>query len=208
MALSDVYQVVCKQHLQGKNVENVFFFERITVDGTAEDLEASFETSYFPVIRPLQTFSLFWDEIDVTNLGEDSDFIKKPFVMQGSAGDTDTMPAFVGVGYTLNPATRAVRPGSKRFAGVPESAVTKGEIVEPTYLAAVEALRVVLDDNIVGALATYQPVIVKRIKTAVAGTTPVQYKYALPKVGDTLTLGLVKSANSNIFVTSQVSRKD
>lgn len=208
MALSDVYMVICRQHLFNRNVENVFFFEKLDPAGTAEDLREGFAADYFPVIRPLQSFSLYWDSIDTYNLGDEGDFEKFPFVFQGSAGNGDTMPAFNAVGYTLNPATRLVRPGSKRFAGILESVVLNGEIVEPTYLAAVEALRIVLDDNVTGVLSDYQPVIVKRIKTAVVGTVPLRYTYALPKVGDTLTLGLVKSASTNPRVTSQVSRKD
>ena len=208
MALNDVYQLICRQHLFGRNVENVFFFDGIDGGGSAADLIDGFIASYFPVIRPLQSFSLFWDSIDCYSLGNLADFEKRPHVFQGSAGNGDTMPAFNAVGYTLNPLTRAVRPGSKRFAGVLESVALNGEVTDPTYIAAVEALRVKLDDVIVGALHDYQPVIVKRTKTAVAGTVPQQYTYRLPVAGDPLVLGLVKSATVNMTLTSQVSRKD
>jgi len=207
VAISDVYQLTDVQTYGTQEVENVYFFQRLTADGTADDLIDGFIATYMTPIRTIQAQGIFHVELKCHSLGDLADFADRPINLAGLAGAGDTMPSFVGVGYTLKPATRAVRPGSKRYTGVLEAVVTNGLITEPTFVANVEALRIVLDDNAVGTLDSYEPVIVKRIKEPVAGTTPQQYTYRLPHTGDPLVLGLVKQALSNPRVTSQVSRK-
>lgn len=207
MAISDVYQLTDIQTYGTQEVENVWFFEKLSPDGTAADLIEGFLATYMPAIRQIQAQGIVHTEIKVINLGDLGDFEDMPVSLAGLAGAGDTMPSFVAIGYTLKPATRAVRPGSKRIVGVLEAALVNGVITEPTFVANVEALRIVLDDNAVGSLSEYQPVIVKRIKEPVVGTTPQQYTYRLPHTGDPLTLGLVKQALTNPRATSQVSRK-
>lgn len=208
MALSDVYQLIVKQSLFSKECENVFFFEKLDPAGTADDLITAFMATLSAPIRALQATAVVWRLISAASLGDLSDFGEVPQTVAGTYGNVDVLPAFNALSYTFHPATRAVRPGGKRIAGVPEAASLNGVITDPTYITLMESLRIFFDDALVGAAATYQPVIVKRIKTAVAGTTPVKYKYALPKAGDTLVLGLVKSASDSLNVSSQVSRKD
>lgn len=207
MPLNQVFQLVDIQSYGVKVIENVYFFEGIGAAGGADDLIDAFIAGYMPAIRALQAQGIFHTEIKVTNLGDLSDFADRAVNLAGLAGAGDTLPSFVAVGYTLKPATRAVRPGSKRYTGILESVVTNGVVTEPTYVAAVETLRVKLDDNVTGVLEDYQPVIVKRIKEPVVGTVPLQYTYRLPHAGDPLVLGLVKQAVSSLQTTSQVSRK-
>jgi len=207
MAISDVYQLTDIQTYGVEICENVYFFNKLSPDGTAEDLIQGFLTTYMPAIRQIQAQGIVHVELKCVNLGDLTDFADEPISLAGLAGAGDTLPSFVSVGYTLKPNTRAVRPGSKRYTGILEAAVVNGVITEPTFVGNVEALRIVLDDNAVGADSEYEPVIVKRIKEPVAGTTPTQYTYRLPTTGDPLVLGLVKQALSNPRVTSQVSRK-
>jgi len=205
---STVYALSVKQELFGRNVENVFFYQKLDPLGTAADLRDAFSSEISPSMLDLQSSSVQWVSFDTKNLGDLEDFETFPTAAVGTAGSGDTLPAFNAVGYTLNPITRAVRPGSKRIAGILEAVQINGELVEPTYLDAVENFRIVLDDVLTGTDSDYQPVIVKRIKTAIPGTTPTQYRYTLPGVGDDAVLGLIKSASSNVVITSQVSRKD
>lgn len=207
MALSECYQLIVKQELQGRSVENVFFYQAQGVGGSAADLRNAFFETISVAMRNLQSQALVWSSIDTTNLGDETDFEKFPFVVTGLAGAGDTFPAHDAVGYTLNPITRAVRPGSKRIAGVLEQVVLNGVFTDPTYVGQIESFRILLDDPLVGAEGTYDPVIVKRIKTLKPDTNPPQYKYTLPKVGDPYVVGLVKSANANPRVTTQNSRK-
>lgn len=207
MSLNDVYQLTVHQELQGEEPENIFFFERLDPAGTADDLITAFEDTYLDPIRGVQSNQIITRRISCLNLGDLGDFADRVENLAGTAGAGDTMPAFAAVGYSLRLNTRAVRPGSKRFAGVLEAFVLNGVITDPGYLDLLEDLRVILDDVAVGALASYQPVVVKRIKTAKVGYTPPAYKYTLPKDGDPLVLGLVTQALLNPKLTSQVSRK-
>jgi len=208
MALSDIYQVNLNQTLQSKLMENVFFFEKDDPAGTAQDVADYFVDQYLQPILGVQTFNVKCISVVALNLGDLSDFATFPTTSAGNAGDVDTLPAFNSVGYSLRPNTRAVRPGSKRFSGVPEAAQLNGVLVEPGYLDAVEDLRVILSTQISGSLAGYLPIVVKRIKEVKAGYTPPAYKYRLPGPGDPLVYGNVIQALANRNVTSQTSRKD
>lgn len=205
--LNKTYQLQVKQTLFGQSIENVFFYASQDENGSAEDLRAAFLSSMAIPMRALQSGQVSWQEIDTYSLGDLSDFEKFPQVVAGTAGNGDTLPAHDAVSFTLNPATRIVRPGGKRIAGILEDVVQQGVFTEPGYVGSIEAFRIKLDDALVGTEATYDPVIVKRIKTAIPDTLPQKYKYELPKPGDTLVVGLVKSATVDPYVSSQVSRK-
>jgi len=163
MALDQVYQLIVRQSLFGKEIENVFFYAKQGLVGNATDLRTAFNTTMSVAIRQLQSAAVTWLSVDTTNLGDEADFEKFPFVVGGLAGAGDTLPSHDAVGYTLNPVTRAVRPGSKRFAGILEAVVQNGALTEPTYVEHVEQLRVLLDDALSGAVGSYDPVIVKFI---------------------------------------------
>ena len=208
MALDGLYQVVVKQNMFGKNIENVFFFQEQEAGGTESDVYDAFFSQYTVAMRNLQAQALNWTEVVVTNLGDLADFGSHPLPVTGLAGAGDVLPAFNAVGYTLKLATRGIRPGSKRIAGVLEAVVLNGVITEPTYAAQVEAFRLILDDPLNGTLVDYDPVVVKRVKEAVPDTTPVQYTYRLPKIGEVPEVGLIKAAFTNPNITSQTSRKD
>lgn len=205
--LNDVYQLIDKQMFGQQNLENVWFFERLVPDGNAADLIDAFISDLLPAIRLIQGAGLYHSQITCQSLGDLSDFDTRVTNVFGSGGAGDLLPSFNAVGYSLKPATRAVRPGSKRFAGILEAVVTNGSIIEPTYVANVEALRILLDDNVVGADAEYQPVIVKRVKKDTPPGSKYPFAYYLPTTDGELVLGLVKQALTNTEITSQVSRK-
>lgn len=208
MALSDIYQLTLNQTLFGRNLQNVFFYERQDPAGSAAALAAAWIEFTMPFYMDLQSASVQNTSVDVINLGDLTDFVSVPDDTVGGYGAVDTMPAFNAVGFSLRLDTRAVRPGSKRFSGVPETVVLNGVLTEPTYLGFVEAARQTLSNPAGTAGDEYNPIVVKRIKTAVAGTVPQKYKYRLPTTGDTLTYGTVVAALADREVTSQTSRKD
>ena len=208
MALNDIYQLTLKQTLFGRNIENVFFYERTAPTGTAAVLVDSWIEFILPNILDIQTSSVQNVSISAINLGDLADFVDVPDDTEGNYGEVDTLPAFNAVGYSLRLNTRAVRPGSKRFAGVPEEASLNGVLVLPGYLTVVEALRQTLLEpaGVVGD--TYNPIVVKRVKEEVVGTVPPKYTYRLPTTGDPLVVGEVVNVLTNRNVTSQTSRKD
>lgn len=207
MAINDVYMLTDIQSYGVKVMENVYFFESIDTPGNAGDLIEGFIATYLPAIRQLQAAGIYHTEIKCQSLGDLSDFDDVPMALSGLAGAGDTLPSFVAVGYSLKPDSRVVRPGSKRIGGILEAVVTNGVIVEPTFVTNVEALRIILDDNITATDSTYQHVIVKRVKESVVGTVPPAFTYRLPLTDAELVLAVVRQALSNLQVSSQVSRK-
>lgn len=208
MALSDIYQLTLKQTLFGRIIQNVFFYQRTAPEGTAAVLVDSWIEFILPNILDVQSASVQNVSVSAINLGDLGDFVDVPNDEVGNYGEVDTLPAFNAVGFSLRLDTRAVRPGSKRFAGVPEEASLNGVLVLPGYLAVVESLRQTLLEpaGVVGD--TYIPIVVKRIKEEVVGTVPTKYNYRLPTTGDPLVVGTVVNVLTNRNVTSQTSRKD
>ncbi len=186
--------------------ENVFFFEHTAGSGNAFDLATSFTTVYVPAINALQGNQLQNVSLDVANMGDPADFAT-PVITGNGAFNEDCLPPYAAVGYTLKVNTRAVRKGSKRFSGVPESVQDDGKISSSTYRTAQEALRVILQQELVSSDDTWLPVILKRVKTAVSGTTPVQYTYRLPATDSELVVGEVVVALTSDTLSHQVSRK-
>jgi hypothetical protein len=169
-------------------------------------LATSFVDAYIPAINQIQGNQLVNISLDVINMGDPSDF-ESPAVSGNGAYNEQCLPAYAAVGYTLKVDTRAVRKGSKRFSGVPESVQVDGKITDATYQGYMETLRILLQQELVSAGDTWLPVIVKRVKTAVSGTTPVQYTYRLPTTDGELTLGEVVVALTSNTLSHQVSRK-
>jgi len=208
MPLNTVYQVRFKQTWGsgGKPLENVFFFERTAGTGVASDLATDFGTAIAPAINAIQNNVVKNISINVINLGDLGDFAEPAFVGTG-VGTGETLPPFNAVGFTFKVNTRAVRHGGKRIAGVPESAQNNGIITDATYIANIETLRLAMQDELVSADNTWLPVVVKRVKTAVTGTVPLQYTYRLPTTDLELVLGEVTAVLTTTNLTHQVSRE-
>jgi len=207
MPLNTIYQVRARQTFDtnGKELETVWFFDHTAGSGTASDLAVAFGAARGDLMNAFQTELIKNYSIDVINLGDLGDFASLPWVGTGALAQ-DTLPPFNAVGFTMKVNTRAVRKGSKRVSGLAETDVTNGEITGTTTLANIELLRIAMAQEIVDASDTWLPIVVKRIKTAVAGTTPTQYKYRLPEPGDPLVTGEVITVLTTRNVSHQVSR--
>lgn len=207
MPLNTIYQVRLRQNFGdgGKALENVFFFDHTAGAGVAIDLAQVFENLMLPAINALQTAVIKNSRLTIINLGDLSDFIEYPLTGDGDYA-TDTLPAFAAVGYTLKLNTRAVRGGSKRIAGVPESVSTHGTVDDGAYITKMNTLKTALQSELTDVSDTFLPIVVKRIKTPVVGTVPLQYDYRLPVPGDTLVYGEVVTALTSVKLSHQVSR--
>lgn len=208
MALDTIYQVRARQTwgVGGKELETVWFYDRTAGVGNAADMAENWGTSIGALMNDLQCSVVRNYSIDVINLGDLGDFASVPWI-GGGLGVEQSHPPFVSVGYTMKVNTRAVRKGSKRISGIPESADTDGVITAAPYKAAMESLRIAMQQEIVDESNTWLPVVVKRIKEPVVGTVPQQYTYRLPTVGDPLVLGEVVVVLTSFNLTHQVSRE-
>lgn len=207
MALDDLYMIVHKQTYVGRKLENVYFYEKADPDLTAVDMNLAFQAEVIPAILDIQGLVVKHTELATINLGNLADNNNLVLNYEGQFGDVDCLPAFNAVNFTLKPVSRVVRPGSKRFTGIPESVAAYGVITDAGYIADLNVLRTILGDPIDNAGEIFNPVIVKRIKEAVPDTDPVQYTYRLPTIGDTPVYSQLGACLLALNVSSQVSRK-
>lgn len=206
--LSDIYLLRFKQRwgVSSISLENAFFYERTAGTPLAIGVAQMFEEQVLPNINAIQTQFVKNVGVDVLNMGDPTDFVYYPLTGEGTISG-QTLPPQSAVSYTLKLNTRAVRPGGKRFSGVPEAVQSDGEIQDAGYITAMNVLRVQLYGELIDSENTLKPVVLKRIKEAVAGTVPTRYTYRLPTVLDPLVVGDVLTATVGIRVGNQVSRK-
>lgn len=208
MPLNTIYQVRHRQRWDagGKFLESVYFFDHTAGAGNWADLAASFGTVYGAAVNDLQTNNVNNYSIDVINLGDLGDF---GFLPQLGVGDyvAESLPPHSALNFTMKVNTRAVRKGSKRISGIPETVQNGGHIGDATYLGRMEDFRLILQTELVSAGDTWLPVVVKRVKTAVVGTVPLQYTYRLPETDAELVVGEIVVALTTSNISHQVSRE-
>jgi hypothetical protein len=145
--------------------------------------------------------------INTINLGNLGDNAFDTLTTAGTIAGTEMLPLHDAVNFTLKPANRAVRPGSKRFAGIPEGAVLRGDINDATYLASLELLRIGLGENISDDdTVFFQPVVIKRVKYVPDPERPDHFAYRFPEIGETPVSSTIAGVLLNTHVSHQVSR--
>lgn len=128
MALGDTYLLRDVQTLAGQECINTYYYENTNDDGTAEDLVGAFISDVLPDIQAIQHEDLVHESVDAYNLSDSEDFYAEALgaTYNGDVGG-EVMPKFVAWSYRLNRASRSVRNGHKRYAGVAEAWVADGE---------------------------------------------------------------------------------
>lgn len=207
MALNTFYQVRDIQELDGKTIENVYYFNHVDGDGDATTLAVGFEAEFLPFVLAVQVAYVQHVGISVINLGDLADFQDLPLLSNGTYSGDDHLPTFNAIGYTYKLDTRAVRGGSKRITGIAEPATTKDVITAASLLAAMESLRTAMFADMVLSADTFRPVVIGRVREEVVGTVPQQYKYRLPRTDGELVWANVRNCLTSPTITSQVSRK-
>lgn len=207
MPLNKIYQVRDIQELDGKTIENVYYFDHVDGSGDATTLAVGFESEYLPFVLACQVAYVQHVGISVINLGDLADFQDLPLLSNGTYSGDDHLPTFNAIGYSFKLDTRAVRGGSKRIAGIAEPATTKDVVTAAPLLAAMESLRTAMFADMVLGADTFRPVVPKRVKESVVGTVPLQYTYRLPRTDGELVVANVRNCLTSPRITSQVSRK-
>jgi hypothetical protein len=125
----------------------------------------------------------------------------------GVYGPDDMLPVFNAINFTFKPTSRAVRPGSKRIAGIPEGAQDKGTIENAPYLALIETLRVAYGNEIsVDDTNFWQFVVVKRVPYDVPDSDPVRTAYRFPETDEELVFAPLRVVTTTPKISHQVSR--
>ena len=207
MPLNTLYQLRLKQTWDtgGKPMENVFFYLHTAGESPAGNLAQSFEETVLPKITNLQTTLVKNVSIDVINLGNPADFISWPISGTGEYA-AEALPPHSALNFTMKLNTRAVRKGSKRISGIPETVQIDGKITLAGYITRIEEFRAILPLEVETVNDTWLPVVPKRVKIAVPNTQPVQYTYRLPQADAELVIGEVLTATTTLNISHQVSR--
>lgn len=135
----------------------------------------------FDLLRPIQTADCQFVQVVARNIVPGADFFEIPFPTNVLGTTTGAcVSPFVAFGFNTNRKTTAIRRGQKRFAGVSESAIGVGGVIESATMTALEALAVemsaVLHYTAGGNSLTFAPRIVQKEK--VVGTDgKVKYRY-------------------------------
>jgi len=206
MALDNIYVLKDVQTYNNEEILNTYTFEG-EEGGSAVDLVNAFIEDMLPEIRPAQASQLTHTLIAAYSLGNLADLGEEVVSLAGLKTGQSILPIFNAYSFTLRPTSRAVRPGSKRIAGVYEDAVINGIIVDPVPLGELEAIRVALDTPISTDDALfYTPVIVKRVKYEVPGSDPVRFAYRYPETDEELVFATLSGVKSSPRISHQTSR--
>lgn len=210
MALSDFYQLVLSQELFTEPLLNVFFYRKNGAGGTASELAGLFESTILPDIVGVQSANVSNVGIRVINLGSFTDFVENSVPGVGAVS-ANNAPKSVAMQFTLRVNTRQIRPGGKRFGGVPISWVDPDDTFTSAAATPMNNLRNALKETLTGGVSgvSYIPVVVGRVKYLPAGGTVERYR--LPETDGELTAngyGDIVTVLTPSTVSHQVSRDD
>lgn len=206
MALADIYVLDHQQSFNSEPLHNLYTFDS-GGDGTAVNLVDAFIEDVLPLVQNMQCAQIVTDSIYAYSLGNLADLAEQTIGTPGGLASQEMLPVFNALNFTLKPTSRAVRPGSKRIAGIPETVQVDGRITGTTYLSIMELLRLGLaepisdDDTIF-----FTPVIVKRVKYEVPDSDPVRFAYRYPETDEELVASTLRNVTTTPKVSHQVSR--
>lgn len=205
MPLNEVWQVTHSGLLMGEVAENVYFYRLESGTGSAVDLAQAFTDVIQPLILSWVCNNMVFNTIRVINLGSLTDFSIGTVNAPGLNPD-NMLPAQDAVNFTLRLDTRAIRPGSKRYSGIPANATTDGIVTDAPTIAAINELAVALAEPIAydtEPQGIYQQVVVKRVPYVTSGGND---SYRLPVSDLELVTGDVVGVLVNLDVSHQDTR--
>lgn len=129
MAIGDVYQLVDDQRYLGQRVLNIYHYVNRRESSNAQGLADGFVQDVLPFITPCQSPNLEHVSVEVINLDDDTDFAQVAVNIPGNtAAAGDDMASFYALRIRLLRSSRAIRNGSKRYAGVLEGGVNSNSV--------------------------------------------------------------------------------
>ena len=140
MALGDIYELVDRQTFLGQEIINRYHYRNVVENGTAEGLAIGWIQDVLLNITPIQSSDLQHTVVDVINLDDETDFFSQ--VSGISGGDTasgENLAPFIASRLRILRSSRAIRNGSKRYAGLREGMVN-GTVVTTSYHTGLQTL--------------------------------------------------------------------
>ena len=203
------YQLVLTQLFNNEKQINVFHYRTADAEVSAANCAAAFVEDILPKINDLQNVAVTNSLIRVTELEDLVDFYESAVTGAGANTSSEALPPHNVINFTLRLNTRAVRPGSKRFTGIPESAQAGGLINVASYITQLNTLRTALATPIVLAsspLRVYTPVVIKRVRTEETVDDKVVVRYSMPTTDASVVYGDVVTALVNLRISHQTSK--
>lgn len=212
MSLDQFYQLEHAMNWSngsGEEMKNIYFYRSGAGfgDATAEELLNGFFEDVLPFVLGVQSAFVDTTRITVVNLGDPMDFSEAVYTaLDGTFTESEALPPFAALNYTLRLSTRAIRPGSKRIPGIPASVSANGIVTSSPYLAAMETLRtkfVIPIGTHGGTEDVFSPVVIKRVPYTTGEGNPA---YRLPETDGELEFGFVVTALTSPRLSHQTSR--
>lgn len=206
MALADIYVLDHAQEFGTEPLHNIYCYEKLG-EGDAYDLINAFQADILPSVLALQVNTMVTRFISAYSLGNLADLAEETINAVGSYGADQMLPVFNAVNLTLKPTSRAVRPGSKRVSGIPETVTGNGIITDAEYLGRIETLRLAFGNEISTDDENFwRLVIVKRVKYNPDPEKPDHFAYRFPETDGELVVAPLRNVTTTTRVSHQVSR--
>lgn len=180
IATGDLLQIVDNQTYLGEDLMNVYYyrwFSAPALDNVVyDDLLDDFKEVVVNKVIAVQVEQLEHTTLEIKNLSNGIDFRVLTLELTGDipAADDALLPSYQAMTFQLIRDSLVTRNGSKRYAGVIESAVEGNEFVG--YDSAIAAIETALSDKLhTGIIETCAPIIVKRPFTPPVGSS---YEYS------------------------------
>lgn len=163
----DVFRITMCAELFEQQVCNVFYYIVAAWTGNVslEDVLNEFIDTVIDPVRQAQSNSLVYQDLSIADTNQPEVFFEMPLTVAGIGAASPSLPSYAAFGFKLVRTDRSTRNGAKRFAGVPEAAVTGNAIVSPTATVYTN-IETALAANLVvtgtgGGAATLNPCIVR-----------------------------------------------
>jgi len=176
IALGDLLQIIDHQTYLGEDLMNVYYYRWFTAPALDNvvytDLLDDFKEVVLDKVKEVQVSALEHTTLEIKNLSNGVDFALLVVDETGviPAAEDALLPSYVSMGFRLLRDSLVTRNGSKRYAGVIETAVEGNEFVG--YGAAIAAIETALSDNLhTGLIETAAPIIPKRPLVPPMGTS-------------------------------------
>jgi hypothetical protein len=206
MALDQIYILKDEQKYNNETLLNIYTLEGET-GLTCVNLVAAYLEDIMPKVRAMQGSQIVHTLVSAINLGNLGDTAESVVSLAGNITGGSILPIFNAIGFSLRPAGRGVRPGSKRIAGVLESMVTDGVITDADELLAQENYRLALEAGISDDDALFfNFIVLKRVLYDVPDSDPVRTAYRYPETDEELFFRQVGGVKTSTRITHQTSR--
>lgn len=173
MTVGNRFQIIDHQTFLGQEVVNVYFYRQTAgLTEAAADLADLYVSTILPELVNIQSTQVTHTQIVCNNVDNLSDYVELPLTVDNTGLESgEALPPYACYAFRFNRATRAVRNGQKRIAGIVEAGqsngvAVSGDLPQLSTIASVMAQQLTSTDN------TFQPVIYHRFPADVTHPHP------------------------------------